>query len=53
MKDVITASMRKTDSKLRLLFAMEAYGMGADAPNIRNVFHIGPPNTLESKLRLP
>ena len=49
MKDLIAASMRKPDSQLRVLFATEAYGMGTDAPDVRQVIHIGPPNALDSE----
>ena len=44
--------MQRTDSKLRLLFATEAYGIGADSPDIRRVVHVGPPNTIESKRKM-
>lgn len=37
-------------SHLKLLFAMEAFSMGNDAPNIRRIKHFGPPSSLESKL---
>lgn len=50
MKSIITQSMRKFDSSLRLLFATEAYGMGADAPDVCHVIHIGPPKGIESKI---
>jgi len=49
MKDKIQHDLQQPEGPLRLLLATEAYGMGADCPNIRNVVHIGPPNTIESK----
>lgn len=52
MKTTISRSMVRTDSCLRVLFATEAFGMGADAPDIREVTHLSPPTTLESELRL-
>ena len=41
--------MTDQDGHIRLLFATEAYGMGADAPDVRRIIHIGPPASLESK----
>ena len=49
MKELIGKSMLCKVSTLRLLFATEAYGMGADAPDVRRVIHITPPNSIESK----
>ncbi|XP_052079201.1 uncharacterized protein LOC127717558 [Mytilus californianus] len=36
---------------LRLLFATEAYSMGTDAPDIRQVVHYGVPSSLETYLQ--
>merc|ERR1712062_148732 len=33
---------------LRLLFATEAYSMGTDVADIKQIIHIGPPSTLET-----
>ena len=49
MKTKITHSMQDPNGSVRLLFATEAYGMGADSPNVRRILHVGPPSTLESK----
>ena len=49
MKGLIASSMARSDSSLRVLFATEAYGMGADAPDVRDVVHIGVPSSLDSK----
>ena len=49
MKGLIASSMNQVDSTLRVLFATEAYGMGADAPDVRQVIHIGVPSSLDSK----
>ena len=49
MKRTIVKDMANPDGKIRLLFATEAYGMGADAPDIRKIMHFGPPTSLESK----
>ena len=49
MKDVISEAMKDPFGPVRVLLATQAYGMGADAPNIRSVVHIGPSNTPEGK----
>ena len=51
-KKQIADVMRQLAGPVRLLFATEAYGMGADAPDIRHIFHIGPPNSIECKYDL-
>lgn len=48
MKDVVGKDLALEDSKIRLLFATEAYSMGTDSPNIRRIIHAGPPKCLES-----
>ena len=50
MKENITKVMKIPDGHIRILLATEAYGMGADAPNIRRIVHIGPANSVESKI---
>ena len=52
MKKEITTQMKIPNGPLRVLLATEAYGMGTDAPDIRNIIHVGPPNTLESNYNL-
>ena len=49
MNGLIASSMNQVDGTLRVLFAAEAYGMGADAPDVRQVNHIGVPSSLDSK----
>ena len=49
VKKTIVKDMTDPDGRIRLLFATEAYGMGADAPDVRRIIHIGPPSSLESK----
>ena len=49
MKSLIVSDMRDPFGNLRLLFATEAYGMGIDVSDIRQIVHIGPPSNLESK----
>ena len=48
MKKTITAGMHDP-AGVRVLLATEAYGMGADPPDVRRVYHISPPCNLESK----
>lgn len=48
MKSQISDDMQSTSGKIRILLATEAYGMGADPPDVRQVVHVGPPSTLES-----
>ena len=50
MKKTIVPDMGDVSGKIKLLFATEAYGMGADAPDVRRIVHIGPPTSLESKI---
>lgn len=49
MKALITHRMHETHDSLRLVFATEAYGTGIDVPDIKQIIHVGPPNTMESK----
>ena len=37
----------KSGGKLRLIIAINAFGMGIDCPDIRRIIHWGMPNTLE------
>ena len=48
MKSLITHAMQDPEGNLRLLLATEAYGMGADPPDVHDVIHVGPPSSLES-----
>jgi superfamily II DNA helicase RecQ len=47
IKDLIVSEICKTDSKLRLVFATVALGMGLDAPHIRRIIHYKPPTSIE------
>ena len=47
MKENILSSFTQTASKLRLVIATTAFGMGIDSPDIRQVIHSGPPCCLE------
>ena len=50
MKKVVVEDMGQKNGNIRLLFATEAYGMGADAPDVRRIVHFGPPSSVESKI---
>lgn len=46
MKDQILKELASPASKVRIIFATVAMGMGVDIPTIRCVFHVGPPRTI-------
>jgi ATP-dependent DNA helicase RecQ len=46
MKDQILKQLRLPTSKVRVVFATVAMGMGVDIPSIRNIIHISPPYTI-------
>ena len=50
MRSKVLADFSKVDSQIRLLLATEAFSMGTDVPDIRQVIHAGVPTTLESML---
>ena len=45
-KTSINEEFRKPGSKIRLLFAAEAFGMGVDVPDVQRIVHVGPPINL-------
>lgn len=51
MKMEILREVVKDNSKLRVLFATSALGMGVDIPHVETVIHIGAPSTFESYLQ--
>ena len=51
MKKGIVEEIKKEDSKIRVIFATTALGMGADSLFIVNIIHISPPSTLESYMQ--
>ena len=51
MKEIRGTDKCSKTGKIRLLFATEAYSMGADAPDIRRVVHAGPPCTVKTYLQ--
>ncbi|CAB3992297.1 Hypothetical predicted protein [Paramuricea clavata] len=46
MKNQILTELSSPLSKLRVVFATVALGMGIDIPCIRHVIHVGPPHTI-------
>ena len=51
MRQRILETFSKTDSKLRVLIATSAFGLGVDCPDITRVINWGPPPTLEDLLQ--
>ena len=50
VKDAIMSSFTKpaTESVLRVLIATIAFGMGVNPPDVRYIFHCGPPHDIET-----
>ena len=46
-RERIVDGLVKGNSKIRVIFATVAFGIGLDIPNIRQVFHIGVPYSME------
>ncbi|XP_044167046.1 ATP-dependent DNA helicase RecQ-like [Acropora millepora] len=46
MKDQILKELASPASKVRIVFATVAMGMGVDIPSLRCVIHVGPPRTI-------
>ena len=51
MKKATIGEIRKTDSRIKVLFDTSAPGMGVDAPSVGHVIHITPPSNIESYLQ--
>ena len=49
MRSTILEEFSKRDSHLESLMASEAYSMGTDTPDIRQVIHAGAPTSMVSK----
>ena len=50
VKESIISSFTKpsSESVIRVLIATVAFGMGVNPPNIRHVYHCGPPHDIET-----
>ena len=46
IKDQILKELTSPESKVRVIFATVAMGMGVDIPSIWHVIHVGPPRTI-------
>ena len=46
MKDQILKELTSPESKVRVIFATVAMGMGVDTPPIQHVIHVAPPHTI-------
>lgn len=51
MKKDIISEIKKEQSRVRVLFATSALGMGVDAPYVTNIIHITPPSSLEAYMQ--
>lgn len=51
MKKDIVHEIKRNDSRIRVIFATSALGMGVDAPCITHVIHIRPPSNIESYMQ--
>ena len=51
MKKELISEIKKEDSRVRVLFATAALGMGVDAPYVKNVIHITPPRSIEAYMQ--
>lgn len=50
MKKELISEIKK-DSRVRVLFATAALGMGVDAPYVKNVINITPPRSIEAYMQ--
>ncbi len=51
VKRNITESFTQKNGNLRVVFATTAFSMGLDSPDIRSIYHWGPPSDFESYLQ--
>ncbi len=51
MKADILTEIKKKSSRLRVVFATTALGMGVNVPNVSKIIHIGPPSSLEAYMQ--
>ena len=48
MKDEVMLLFNRTNSHLRIVIATAAFSMGIDIPDVQQVFHWGPPSSVEA-----
>ena len=51
MKKSIISEIKEENSRIRVLFATSALGMGVNAPYVEHIIHISPPSNLESYMQ--
>ena len=51
MKDLILTELESPSSKVCVIFATVAMGMGVDVPSIRFVIHVGPPRSIREYMQ--
>lgn len=51
VKDTILPSFTNTNGSIRIVIATIAFGMGLDAPNVRQIIHWGPSDSVEAYLQ--
>ena len=51
MKDLVLTELASPSSKVRVIFATVAMGMGVDVPSIRFVIHVGPPRSIREYMQ--
>lgn len=52
MKKDIISEIKKENSRVRVIFATSALGMGVDAPHVVEIIHITPPSSFEAYKKL-
>jgi superfamily II DNA helicase RecQ len=51
MKKELITEIKKADSRVRVIFATSALGMGVDSPYVTSIIHISPPSSLEAYMQ--
>lgn len=51
MKKELISEIKQEDSRVRVLFATAALGMGVEAPYVKNVINITPPRIIEAYMQ--
>ncbi|XP_057310479.1 probable ATP-dependent DNA helicase RecS [Hydractinia symbiolongicarpus] len=51
MKEDILEELKSLNSRIRVVFATTAFGMGVNVPQVTNIIHISPPSKLESYIQ--
>jgi superfamily II DNA helicase RecQ len=51
MKKELITEIKKADSRVRVIFATSALGMGVDSPYVTSIIHISPSSSLEAYMQ--